>query len=320
MTSGNEKAAEPDRVASIEIEGNQWTSDSPIRDAVGLYPGMLLPDEATLLRAEIRLLMRFHERFDLDAGKRPTVKVLPRESDSRRFRIVEVNFPERIQKKAPAQPRTPESSEVIATYQAYLEAIRKCDVEAARKCWVIDDNKSGALNVIVGMWISSRNLNLMAVNKFGEDGPQALPQGWRRDDFTNRAIHATKKRLADAKVEIRGNGAQLRMNWMHRDSPAFMYGESTITFRKVAGKWRIDGNIGLEDVSDFFEPGTWGPMFRDQVVIINVRPCDGMKKGKLKTPNQVRSFIDEKIAAMKEKYDEESKRAEGKCPLGVERK
>jgi hypothetical protein len=90
--------AEPDRVGQIFISGNLRTRDCPIRDVLELYPGMLLPDEAILLRTEIRLLMRFHNRFDLAAGKRPTLTVLPREGDSP-FRDIEVRFPEKSPKK-----------------------------------------------------------------------------------------------------------------------------------------------------------------------------------------------------------------------------
>jgi hypothetical protein len=91
---GAEVRAEPDRLGAIFISGNVRTPDCSIRDTLELYPGMVLPDEATLLRIEIRLLMRFHKRFDLAAGKRPTLKVLPREGDSQ-FRDIEVQFPEK---------------------------------------------------------------------------------------------------------------------------------------------------------------------------------------------------------------------------------
>ena len=42
--------------------------------------------------------------------------------------------------------------------------MRKNDAKAAKMCWVIDDdNKSGALDVIVGFWISTRQINQAAV-------------------------------------------------------------------------------------------------------------------------------------------------------------
>ena len=95
---GQAAQSEPDRIARITYAGNQRTADERIGDVLELYPGMLLPDEAGLLRAEIRLLMRFHKRFDLAAGKRPTIRVLPRYGDSP-FRDIEVRFPEKSPKK-----------------------------------------------------------------------------------------------------------------------------------------------------------------------------------------------------------------------------
>lgn len=86
--------SEGDRVGHITIEGNRKTADAAILPMVDLRPGALLPREADLLKAEIRLLMEHHKRFDLDGGHRPTIQVLPRSSGSV-FRDVVVRFPER---------------------------------------------------------------------------------------------------------------------------------------------------------------------------------------------------------------------------------
>src|SRR5437868_1313445 len=65
------------------------------------------------------------------------------------------------------------------TFQTYLEAVRKIDAKAAKMCWVIDDdNQCGALDVLVGGWISPRQLNQVAVKRFGEEGRRAIPQDW----------------------------------------------------------------------------------------------------------------------------------------------
>ena len=83
----------PDQLGQIVIVGNIRTPNGPILEVLELYPGMLLPEEATLWRTEIRLLVRFHNCFDLATGKRPTLKVLPREGKSA-LRDIEVRFPE----------------------------------------------------------------------------------------------------------------------------------------------------------------------------------------------------------------------------------
>ena len=71
----------------------------------------------------------------------------------------------------------------------------------------------------------------------------------------------------------------------------------------------MDANrmTGLERGADFFRPGTWGPMFRDQVVIMN-EAIDGVENGKLKTAKELAAFIDGKIAALRKKYEEEGKK------------
>ena len=59
--------------------------------------------------------------------------------------------------------------------------------------------------------------------------------------------------------------------------------------------------------ADFFKKGTWGPMFRDQVVIMD-EAVDGMEKGKLKSAKELGAFIGGKIEAMKRKYEEERRK------------
>jgi hypothetical protein len=302
--------AEPARVGSIFIQGNRWTADCSILDALELWPAMRLPDEATLLRTEIRLLMQFHERFDLTAGKRPTLKVLPCKGGIPYHDIV-VHFPEKRPGKVPAL-KAEDLTGPKRVYHTYIEAVRKGDSEAARRCWVVkDDIRSGALEVLVDFWIAPRQLYRVAFKKFGEAGVQAIPKGWGRDDLTDRSFRLARRRLADAKVEVRGDVAILRIGWMRRESEAFGYGESTVRFRKVAGKWKMDAKIDASDLA----PGTWGSLFREQTIIMK-EAIDGMKRGRLKTPNQLKAFLDEKLKAMVEQYEQQRKRRGGGLPVG----
>lgn len=88
-----------DRVGTITIEGNVRTEDAAIlRFLPGVYPGGVLPSEAERLRIELRLLTAFRRRFDLDAGRRPELIVLPNELDSE-FRDLKLVFPEKGPKK-----------------------------------------------------------------------------------------------------------------------------------------------------------------------------------------------------------------------------
>jgi hypothetical protein len=215
--------------------------------------------------------------------------------------------------KLPADKPADEYADPKATYRTYIEAVRKNDVKAAKQCWVIDDdNKSGALDTIVGLWISMRQINQVAEKSFGAKGLDTILKGWRRDDVTDPALDLTKKRLDDAEVKINGDTAELKIKWKEDDgvpNPAFEFGEST-SFRKVGGNWKIDANKMTscpKGGADFFEKGAWGRMFRDQVAIMN-EAIDGMEKNKLKTMRELGVFIEGKLAAMKKKYEEERKK------------
>jgi hypothetical protein len=217
--------------------------------------------------------------------------------------------------KRPADKPSAEYADPKATYRTYIEAVRKNDLKAAKQCWVIDDdNKSGALDTIVGLWISTRQLNQVAEKKFGAKGLDAIPKGWRRDDVTDAALDLTRKRLDDAEVKITGDTAELKIKWKKDDvrNPAFEYGGST-SFRKVGGNWKIDANkmTGLKRGADYFKKGTWGPMFRDQVAIMN-EAINGMEKGKLKTAKELGVFIEDKFEVMEKKYEEERKKEDRK--------
>ncbi len=201
-----------------------------------------------------------------------------------------------------------------ATFRTFIEAVRENDLEAARKCWVIDDdNKSGALDVVVGLWISLRQVNQVVVKKFGKKEASALLAGWDRDDVSDAALDLTEKRLAGAEVKISGDTATLKIKWKEDDgSPneAFLFGDSPFPFRKVAGDWKFDANAmaGLKRGADFFK-GTWGPMFRDQMVIMD-GVVDGIRKGRLKTVKEVKEFLDRKFAVMEKKYAMEKEHKE----------
>ena len=61
-------------------------------------PGGRLPSEADILRAEIRLLMTFHKRFDLADRRRPRIECERNEFDSI-YVDIRVLFPEKKRKK-----------------------------------------------------------------------------------------------------------------------------------------------------------------------------------------------------------------------------
>ncbi len=216
--------------------------------------------------------------------------------------------------KLPPIKRLAEYADPKTTYRTYIDAVRKNDAKAARECWVLDDDKeSAALNVIVGLWTSIRQLNQVAAKKFGKEAAEAIPEGWQRGDLTDQALDLTKKRLDDAEVKITGATAELKIKWRKDDGfPdwAFEFGVSTV-FRHVAGNWKIDGNqmTGLKKGSDFFEKGTWGRMFRDQMAIMN-EAVAGVEKRKIGSAKALKTFINEKTAAMVKKYEKDAAKSQ----------
>jgi hypothetical protein len=214
--------------------------------------------------------------------------------------------------KPPAAKPAAEYADPQATYRTYLEAIRKNDLTAAKRCWVIDDdNKSGALDTVVGLWISARRVNQLAEKKFGTDGLDEALKGLRRDDVSDAALDLTAKRLADAEVVTTGDTAELTLKWKKGDGgdrPAFGY-RATTHFRKVDGEWKIDFHqeTGLTRGEDFFAEGDWGVMFRDAVAVMN-EATDGMEKGKLTSVKELGAFVAGRTEELVKKYEEKRKK------------
>jgi hypothetical protein len=198
-----------------------------------------------------------------------------------------------------------EQSDPKATYRAYIEAILANDARNAMRRWYIDDkNASGALDVIVGMCISSRMLEQLAAKRFGKEGAAAIPDGWHRNAASDRALRLTIRRLTDATGTVTGTTAEVRIKWREgdgREGRAFEFGKSAIPFRKVRGEWKIDANrrCDVEHAAELFEPGSWGRLFRDQVGIMN-RAVDGIRSGKISTAKALAGFIKTRLAALED--------------------
>lgn len=93
-------AADVPRCGRLIIEGNTFTPDRLILDRVPFYPGRVIPPAIEFEKVERQLLVAFASRFDLDAGRWPTARLLPGHPDSA-FRDVVVRFPERSVKTGP---------------------------------------------------------------------------------------------------------------------------------------------------------------------------------------------------------------------------
>src|SRR6266571_5151805 len=89
-------------------------------------------------------------------------------------------------------------------------------------------SSQGVLDVIVGMTVSNRSLNQVAVKKFGkgvipknltDDGPRTLPAWFWGFHLTDEALDVTQKRLADSEFVITGDAAILKIKWQEGDGP-----------------------------------------------------------------------------------------------------
>lgn len=212
-------------------------------------------------------------------------------------------------------PETPSTEKPAAehadpktTYRTYIEAVWSNNVEAAKACWTIDDdNKSGALDTILGIWISERHFKQVAAKKFGAERIDIIFKG--RNDLSDAALELTKKRLDGAEIRIVGDDATLKIMWKDDDgypNPAFEFSGGPTNFRNVKGNWKIDANkmTGLKRGSDFFAKESWGPMIRCQVVVLN-EAIDAMENGKVKSVTELEDFIKEKFETSQKRYEEE---------------
>ncbi len=201
----------------------------------------------------------------------------------------------------------------VSTYRFYIDAVRKTDPEAAKSCFAIsDDNKSGALDVMVGLWTSTRRLDQIATKKFGANATREIlePIGFSRGDLSDAALDLTEKRLTGARVRFLGDDkAELVIQWHEDDgdpNEAFEFqGDDPVEFIKVNGAWKIDASKRIGDLpgEEFLKEGTWGAAFRDHVTIADAA-SDRLTKGTLKTPEDLKEFLAREGSAAEKRYKE----------------
>lgn len=207
----------------------------------------------------------------------------------------------------PAFAGGPDLSTPPATLRAYLAATKANDVDAAKNCWTIDDNNaSGALDVVVGMWIASRRLVAATEGKFGEAGVKLLGR-WNRPVCTDKAIDLTAQRIGNPVIKEIGGRARFQINWQAGDgnsNPAFMHPSKLIFFRKVGEEWKIDGNIftQADQAAKLFIPGQIWPIWRDEMAIMN-ELSSAIEKGTLATAADFERELQSRVAELKSKYE-----------------
>jgi hypothetical protein len=189
-----------------------------------------------------------------------------------------------------------------STYQNFLDAVKKADLNAALKCWDYKKEDSAAMNIAIGIWIAHRRLNQAVFKKFKAEQNLDILGGWMRSDLTDDAIRLTEMLLQNAKVESNGDIADIEMKWDDVDvnKDCFRFPERP-TLRKFDGKWRMTVLADDEPLKD----GTWGPLFRDAMIFVN-EAADKINGDEFKTLMELRQFLDAKEKAMTTRYDTDS--------------
>ena len=206
----------------------------------------------------------------------------------------------------PAFAKGPDFSGAAETTKTYLLATKANDVEAAKKCWTIDDNnESGALDVVVGLWISSRKLVAAVESKLGPEGVKALGR-WNRPHGTNEAIDTTLTRLGNVRIQERGDVATLKIEWQTGDgdtTAAFMCVKTPLVFRRVAGEWKLDANVftGTAKAADLFAPGNLWPIWRDEIEVMSDL-TSLIESGTIKDLATFRVVLKARVDGLKAKY------------------
>ena len=201
-------------------------------------------------------------------------------------------------------------SDPLKTYRTFMEAIKRDDLAAAEACCTIaDDNKSGSLDVLVGMWVAFHHFNKVALEHFKDDVQPYLEVGgadqkdnpYLRRDCTDQALERTISRLPGSKFRIKGDKAWLKIKWGDKEyddlNPAFFYsGNEEQQFHKVQGLWKLDlipDGVGSEELGNLFKPGSWGRAFHDGMQMFNA-VAQEIESGKLKTWKQVAAELEKR--------------------------
>lgn len=194
-------------------------------------------------------------------------------------------------------------SDPAKTYHAYLEAVKRDDVAAAKACHAITSPKdAAAVDLAVGLWVSHHRFQKLVTGKFGKRESPYL-----RDDCSEEALDRTLSRLDKSPFTTKGETADLQIRWDKDDSvehAVFGFsGDEPLTFRKADGLWKIKVDTP-ETQEEITAPGTWGWAFREATKLLN-EASDMIEAGKLNTWEQVSVLLDERTKKMEKQYAED---------------
>jgi hypothetical protein len=207
----------------------------------------------------------------------------------------------------PAFAAEPDYSTPVATVRSYLAATKANDVEAAKLCWGIDDDKeSGALDVIVGMRIASRKLVHATQAKFGNEGVKLLGR-WDQPNCTDKAIDRTIERLGNITSRELGDVAKVTITWEAGDgdtTPVFLPVKAPLFLRKYGTEWKIDANVftGEKKAAELFKPGSPWTIWRDEMALMSAL-TRLLEKDAVKEIGEFEQELKVRVAELKGKFE-----------------
>ena len=206
----------------------------------------------------------------------------------------------------PALAAEPDLSDPLATVRSYVAATKANDLDAAKKCWTIDDgNTSGAVDVVAGMWVASRRLVAATEAKLGPDAVGLLGR-WNRANCSDRAIHTTLERLDNTNMRERDDTARLTIHWQPGDgdtTPAFLCVRAPLVLRKVGLDWKLDANAftGADRAADLFGPDKVWSVWRDEMAVMTELTA-ALESGKIKDAAAFEKEMKARVDELKAKY------------------
>lgn len=191
------------------------------------------------------------------------------------------------------------------TFRSYLNAILCGNFEGAKKCWVISDgNRSGALDVISGLWVTYHRFNKVISDRFNSKASEFI-----REDCTESAIRRTLSRLNESDYNVKDGKAVLILAWKKDDGypdPAFFY-KSKIPFLKTKSGWKLDADeMTGEKPENFFKPGGWGKAMLSEIKVLNIL-ADEVENGKIQNFNEFLESLHSRNAVAQEQWIKEHK-------------
>lgn len=216
--------------------------------------------------------------------------------------IVPANADEKKSSESATEVRKADFSDPLKTYRTYLEAVKGNDLNLAKECMFLKKDAPGVLDFAVGLWIAHHRFNALVTTRFGkhDDSP------FFRSDCNDEAIDRTLDKLANATVIIKGDSAEMTINWGDYDDahPVFNFqGDAPMIFSKIKGLWKIACDLE-EPAEKLFAPGTWGWCFRESMKALN-ETSDAIESGKLKNWEQVNARMEERQKELERQYQKD---------------